>query len=465
MYIHNSLGRTKQEFVTREPGRVAMYVCGPTVQAEPHLGHGRAFVVFEMVRRWFTWRGFDVTYVRNITDIDDKIIRIAQERGVPFDVHAREMTASFHETMDALGVSAPDVEPWATDHIPQILDLIGELVANEHAYAAGGDVYFRVRSHATYGQLSGRNVDDLLVGARIEPGEAKEDPLDFALWKAAKEGEPSWPSPWGDGRPGWHIECSAMAREYLGEAFDIHGGGSDLTFPHHENEIAQSEAATGVDFANTWMHNGMLNLGGEKMSKSTGHVISLREAAATYPAEALWLFYLRAHYRSSLEYSLDLLDEAVAAQARLAAFRRRAGEAREPDEVYLARFVGAMEDDFNTPLAIGALFDLVREGNTRLDAGEDVGDLAATFDVIAGIFGLVPVERGTGEVPDDLRAVADGLGVTGATVDEVMEGLIAARAAARAEKDWGTADAIRDGLAGAGITLEDTPDGVRWYRS
>ncbi len=465
MRIHNTLGRSKQEFLPRESGKVAMYVCGPTVQAEPHLGHGRAFVVFEMVRRWFAWRGLDVTYVRNVTDVDDKIIRIAAERGVDFDAHAREMTASFHETMDALGLAAPDVEPRATEHIPQIIALIEELVAADHAYPAGGDVYFRVRSHATYGKLSGRNVDDLLVGARIEPGEAKEDPLDFALWKGAKAGEPSWPSPWGAGRPGWHIECSAMAREYLGEGFDIHGGGSDLIFPHHENEIAQSEAATGHAFAHFWMHNGMLNLGGEKMSKSTGHVISLKEAAASYPAEALWLFYLRAHYRSSLEYSLELLDEAVAAQARLAAFRRRAGEAAEPDEAYLARFVEAMEDDFNTPEVMSALFDLVREGNTRLDAGDDVGDLAATYDIVAGIFGLAPVERGPAAVPNEVRALADRLSVEGESLDDLMDGLLSARASARADRDWGTADAIRDGLAAAGITLEDTPDGARWYRS
>ncbi len=466
MRIHNTLGRELVEFRPREPGKVTMYVCGPTVQAAPHLGHGRAFVVFEMVRRYLTWKGFHVTYVRNVTDIDDKIIRIAAERGVSFDVHAREIESRFGETMAALGAEPPDLEPRATDHIPEIIALIEQLVAAGHAYVADGDVYFGVRSYPEYGKLSGRNVDDLLAGARVDPGDKKADPLDFALWKAAKPDEPSWESPWGEGRPGWHIECSAMARTYLGEGFDIHGGGDDLIFPHHENEIAQSEAATGVPFASYWMHNGMLNLGGEKMAKSTGHVIGLRQAVTDYPAPALWLFYLRAHYRSQLEHSLQLLDEAVASHARLDAFRRRvAGAGDHPDAVFLARFTAAMDDDFNTPEAIGVLFDLVREGNRRLDAGEDASDLAATFDVIAGILGFERGARTSSAAWPRLADLAAREGVAGEEAGDVVDGLIAARAAARANRDWERADAIRDDLAAAGVVLEDTPDGVRWYRS
>ena len=263
MQIHSTLSRATEPLDPREPGKVGIYVCGPTVQSVPHLGHGRAFVVFDVLRRHLIWKGFEVTYVRNITDVDDKIINAANERGVTFEQHAREMTAVFAESMAALDVLPPDVEPKATEHIPQMLDLIESLIDRGHAYATGGDVYFAVRSHPEYGKLSGRNIDELLSGARIEPGEVKRDPLDFALWKGAKEGEPFWDSPWGPGRPGWHIECSAMAREYLGDRFDIHGGGSDLIVPHHENEIAQAEAATGVLFSRQWMHNGMLNLGGE----------------------------------------------------------------------------------------------------------------------------------------------------------------------------------------------------------
>lgn len=463
MRIHSTLGRSTAELVPRD-GAVGIYMCGPTVQAVPHLGHGRAFVVFDVLRRYLRWRGLEVTYVRNITDVDDKIIAAAAERGVPFDQHAREMERAFADSMAALGVEPPDVEPRATEHIGEMHQLIALLIEKGHAYASGGDVYFSVRSHPDYGKLSGRNVDDLLSGARVEPGEAKRDPLDFALWKGAKPGEPAWDSPWGPGRPGWHIECSAMARAYLGEDFDIHGGGSDLIFPHHENEIAQSEAATGQPFARHWMHNGMLNLGGEKMSKSTGHVIDLVEAAASYPAPALRLFYLRAHYRSPLEYSLELLDESVAAWERLRAFRRRAGEAGEPDAEHLDRFVAAMEDDLATPEAISALFDLVREGNRRLESGEDVSGLVGAYDEIAGVLGLAERADDAG-VPEALGELLERLGIEAADLGAAMDGLVEARAAARAARDWDTADDIRDQVAAAGITLEDTPDGARWYRS
>jgi len=464
MRIHSTLGRATTELVPRDGDTVGIYMCGPTVQAPPHLGHGRAFVVFDVLVRHLEWRGWGVRYVRNVTDIDDKIIARAAERGVPWDEHAREMETVFAEAMGALGVAPPDVEPRATDHIPQMVDLIGVLVDRGHAYAAAGDVYFAVRSLPDYGKLSGRNPDDLRSGARVEPGEAKRDPLDFALWKGAKPGEPSWPSPWGPGRPGWHIECSAMAGEYLGDGFDIHGGGTDLIFPHHENEIAQSEAATGATFARFWMHNGMLNLAGEKMAKSTGHVIDLREAAARYPMAALRLFYLRAHYRSPLEYSIELLEESAAAWERLRAFRRRAGVAAAPDPRPVEAFASAMDDDLGTPEAISVLFDLVRDGNRRLDEGGDVADLAGAYDVMVGVLGLVEEEHGD-EVPEALGALLDAHHLEAASLGEAVDALVRLRTEARVVADWATADAIRNGLAAAGITLEDSPDGARWHRS
>ncbi len=465
MRIHSTLGRTTSELVPRDGDRVTIYMCGPTVQTVPHLGHGRAFVVFDVLRRYLRWQGLDVLYVRNVTDIDDKIIDAAAERGVPVDQHAREMEEVFRSAMHALCVEDPDVEPRATEHIAQMQELIATLIETGHAYPSDGDVYFSVRSFPEYGKLSGRNPDDLRSGSRVEPGEAKRDPLDFALWKGAKPGEPTWDSPWGPGRPGWHIECSAMARAYLGDGFDIHGGGSDLIFPHHENEIAQSEAATGTPFARFWMHNGMLNLGGEKMSKSTGHVIDLVEAAEQYPAAAIRLFYLRAHYRSPLEYSLDLLDESVAALERLRAFRRRAGEGSAPDDEFLGRFTAAMDDDLATPEAISALFDLVREGNRRLEAGESVADLAATYDTVVAVLGLGD-EATDDAIGPAVAALLEAHDLPAADdLESAVASLVDARAAARDDRDWATADDIRDGLAEAGITLEDTPDGVRWYRS
>ncbi len=463
MQIHSTLSRTTEPLEPRDPGKVGIYVCGPTVQAVPHLGHGRAFVVFDLLRRHLEWAGYDVTFVRNITDIDDKIINAANERGVTVEQHADEMIAVFAESMAGINVLPPDVEPKATEHIPQMLELIEALVERGHAYAADGDVYFAVRSHPDYGKLSGRDIDELLSGARVEPGEVKRDPLDFALWKGAKAGEPAWESPWGPGRPGWHIECSAMARHYLGDRFDIHGGGSDLVFPHHENEIAQAEAATGVPFARHWMHNGMLNLGGEKMAKSTGHVIDLVEASRDYPAAALRLFYLRAHYRSPLEYSLGLLDEAVAAWDRLRSFRRKVGEVDAPDQEYLARFAAALDDDLASQEAIAVLFDLVREGNRLIDAGESAAAMAGAYDVMVGVLGLTE-EKATA-IPDGLAPLLASQGIGADDLDSAMAALIEVRADARSAKDWATADAIRDGLATAGITIEDTADGARWYRA
>ena len=456
MYLFNTLGRRRVPFDPREPGKVAMYVCGPTVQAAPHLGHGRAAVVFDVVARYLRWRGYEVTYVRNVTDVDDKIIATALAEGVSTDEVVARSYAAFSEAFARLRVEPPTVEPWATHHIPEMIELIERLVETGHAYAAGGDVYFSVRSFADYGKLSGRDLDELLSGARIAPGDHKRDPLDFALWKAAKEGEPSWPSPWGPGRPGWHIECSAMARRYLGDDFDIHGGGQDLVFPHHENEIAQAEAATGKRFARYWLHNGMVNLGGEKMAKSTGHVVDLLGALDRWDPLAVRLFYLRTHYRKPIEFTEEALADAEASLRRLWAFRRRVDAVEAtPDRGVLDRFIAAMDDDFDVAGALAVVFEAVREGNRRLDAGEDVGGIAAAYDEVVGVLGLAE-EVAAVTIPDTLAARFG----TEATVDA----LVARREEARRARDWATADAIRDALAEVGIVVEDTPHGARWHR-
>lgn len=467
MKVFNTLGRRLETFSPREPGKVAMYVCGPTVQSEPHVGHGRAAVAFDVMRRYLRWRGYQVTYVQNVTDVEDKIIAEAQDRGVPVEELAKQMQDRFRTAYRALGVLEPDVEPRATDHIAQMQQLIGELIERGHAYPASGDVYYAVRSFPEYGKLSGHRIDELQSGARVEPGEHKRDPLDFALWKAAKPGEPRWPSPWGEGRPGWHIECSAMSMEYLGTGFDIHGGGTDLIFPHHENEIAQSEGATGERFARYWLHNGMINLGGEKMSKSTGHVIDLVTAIERFGGMAIRLFYLRAHYRTPQEYSESLLADAKAAIGRLWAFRRRVTEpvSAAPDEQVMAAFTEAMDDDFNTPAAVGVLFDAVREGNRRLDAGEDAGPVVAAFDEITGALGLIDTPAGLGGLEDAVAEIAARFGVDAeGGVEALLERLVDRRDEARRERDWVVADGIRSALADVGVILEDTPDGVRWHR-
>ena len=467
MRVFNTLGRSEQPLEPIEPGKIGMYVCGPTVQASPHLGHGRFMVAFDAVRRYLVWRGFDVTFVQNVTDVDDKIINIAAERGISPAELATEVTDRFHRTSEALNNLTPDVEPSATEHIPEMLTLISTLVDNGMAYEAQGDVYFRVRSDEGYGKLSGRNLDDLVAGARVEPGEAKEDPLDFALWKAAKPDEPSWDSPWGPGRPGWHIECSAMSAKYLGASFDIHAGGSDLIFPHHENEIAQSEGASGRAFAKYWLHNGMLNLAGEKMSKSTGHIVALDDAIDTHGGAAVRLFYLRAHYRSPLEFSEDLLADAAASLDRLKAFRRRSGDVHaDPHPASVQRFVDAMDDDFNTPVALSVLFEVVREGNRWLDRGESADEWVAAFDVIADVLGLDLSEGGLDDLVDQLGEVVAGAGLEPANdVAAMMDQLLERRWRARADKDWALADDIRDGLSSLGITIEDGADGTTWHRS
>ena len=462
MKVYTTLGRELVPFEPRDAGMVSMYVCGATVQAAPHLGHGRAAVVFDVIARYLDWLGFDVNYVRNITDVDDKIIAAAAAEGISIEEVSRRSWAAFSEAYRLLGTITPTVEPRATEHVPEMVGLVASLIERGHAYVVEGDVYFSVRSLPDYGKLSGHNPDELRVGARVEPGERKRDPLDFALWKSAKPGEPSWESPWGPGRPGWHIECSAMARQYLGDGFDIHGGGQDLIFPHHENEIAQSEGATGTTFVRYWLHNGMVNLSGEKMAKSTGHVVDLLGALHRWEPLAVRLFYLRTHYRKPLEFSEEAMADAEASLHRLWAFRRRAPLVVEdaPDADVIERFSSVLADDLDVAGGLGVLFDVVREGNRRFDAGEDAGPQVAAYDEIVAVFGLAEPATDVSDLQQQLVELADRFGSSGPDVDSLLE----RRGRARAERDWTTADAIRDALAAIGINVEDTADGARWHR-
>jgi cysteinyl-tRNA synthetase len=447
--VHSTLHHGLLPFEPREEGKVSMYVCGPTVQSEPHVGHGRSAVVFDVIRRYLSWRGFQVTYVMNITDVEDKIIAAAAESGETVGGLVTKMTARFRRAYQGLGVLPPDVEPKATEHIEDIVSLISTLMRRGLAYERDGSVYFSVRALESYGRLSGRDPDDLRSGYRIEVDEAKDDPLDFALWKAAKPGEPWWESPWGPGRPGWHIECSAMASRYLGVGFDIHGGGTDLIFPHHENEIAQSEGATGETFARYWLHNGMVNLSGEKMAKSTGQVVDLVSILDAQGGRGLRLLFLRAHYRSPIEYGEDLLESANDALDRLDRFRERAVPG-EPSKEAIEQFTAVMDDDFGTPQAVSLLFDLVREGNRAMDEGEEVSAIAGAVEVIVEVLGIDDAEPAP-----QFQAAID--------VEEI-ERLVGLRESAREDGRWEEADRIRDELAAAGIVLEDRPDGTRWLR-
>jgi len=451
--IFDTLTRAKREFVPIEPGHVRMYVCGMTVYDYCHIGHARVAVVFDVVQRWLRASGYRVTYVRNITDIDDKIIRRAAENGEAVGALTARFIGYMDEDFGALGVQKPDHEPRATGYVPEMLGMIETLERRDLAYrAAGGDVNYAVRKFPGYGKLSGKSLDELRAGERVEVDPGKHDPLDFVLWKRSKEGEPSWASPFGAGRPGWHIECSAMSTSLLGPRFDIHGGGEDLQFPHHENEIAQSEGATGQTFVNYWMHNGFVRVDDEKMSKSLGNFFTIREVLARYDPEVVRFFILRAHYRSPLNYSDRHLDEAKAGLERLyTALKGRGGGPAAVDwaEPYAARFKVAMEDDFNTPEAIAVLFELANEVNRTGSVA-----LAAQLRGLGGILGLLgrPAESYLkGELPAGWTA-------------ERVESLVAARAAAKKARDFAKADRIRKELLDAGIVLEDTPQGTTWRR-
>ncbi|HUO45692.1 MAG TPA: cysteine--tRNA ligase [Acidimicrobiia bacterium] len=466
MQVHSTLHRGLVELVPRHPGEISIYVCGATVQSEPHLGHGRYAVVFDVVRRYLTWRGNQVIYVRNITDIDDKIIVAAAAAGESVEARAERMAAIFSEAYERLGVLPPDIEPKATEHVPEMLELIQSLIDRGLAYSVeSGDVYFAVRAFEGYGKLSGRKIDELLAGARVEVSDLKHDPLDFALWKAAKAGEPSWDSPWGPGRPGWHIECSAMSAHYLGDGFDIHGGGSDLIFPHHENELAQSEGASGQTFARYWLHNGMVNLGGEKMSKSTGRVIGLTEAIDRFGGMTLRLFYLRAHYRSPLEFSEELLAAAGTAYQRLYRFLRRTIEVEDmPDPEVMEHFQAAMDDDFATPEALAVLYEAVSEANRLLDERKPAGTTVAAAREIMEVLGIRADAENLDGLALPLEELAESLNLPAGTSEELIGALLSARAAARAERDFTRSDVIREGLAAIGVVVEDTADGARWHR-
>ncbi len=456
--IYNSLTRRKEPFQPIEPGRVGMYVCGMTVYDLCHLGHARVLVVFDVVYRYLRHLGYEVTYVRNVTDIDDKIIDRANARHEPIAALTERYIEAMHEDAAALGVLPPTEEPRATTHIGEITAMIQRLIERGHAYlAANGDVYYAVASFPGYGRLSGKDPEDLRAGARVEVGEAKRDPLDFALWKAAKPSEPAWDSPWGPGRPGWHIECSAMSTHCLGNHFDIHGGGADLQFPHHENEIAQSEGATGEHFVNYWMHNGFVRIQEEKMSKSLGNFFTVRQILERYRPEEVRYFILTSHYRSPLNYDEDHLRQARAALTRLyTALRGLPPAEAASGEAFVERFHAAMDDDFNTPEALAVLFDLAREINRLRDAEpQRAAALGARLRALGGVLGLLQDD------PENWLRGTPGGGLE----DTRIQALIERRAAARKARDWAEADRIRDELQAAGVVLEDGPEGTTWRRA
>ena len=468
--IYNSLSRAKESFVPLTPGKVGMYVCGMTVYDYCHLGHARVMIVFDVAKRWLAAIGFDVTYVRNITDIDDKIIRRAAQNREPIDALTGRFIRAMDEDAAALGVLKPDIEPRATDSVQQMLDLIGQLVKKGFAYQAGnGDVYYSVREFRGYGKLSGKSLDELKAGERVEVDASKRDPLDFVLWKSAKPGEPSWDSPWGKGRPGWHIECSAMSERYLGEHFDIHGGGQDLQFPHHENEIAQSEGAHGHVFVNYWMHNGFVRVDDEKMSKSLGNFFTVREVLARYDAEVVRFFILRAHYRSEINYSDQNLDDAKSALTRLYTALKAVPVKAAPvdwDLPLARRFRDAMDDDFNTPEAVAVLFELATEVNRN--RSETAAIMLKSLGGVLGLLADDPTKFLQGRVVAKLNVTegSDTLeaSATIAHTAESIENLISARNAARKARNFAESDRIRDELLAAGILLEDAPAGTTWRR-
>jgi cysteinyl-tRNA synthetase len=450
--VYNTLSAQEEEFVP-QGDVVKMYVCGVTPYAESHLGHAMSYIVFDMVRRYLEFRGYKVKYVQNFTDIDDKIINRAQQAGVTPGELAEKFIAQYFADMDRLNVRRADVYPRATEEVPKIIEVVKGLMDKGHAYESGGDVYFSVKSDADYGKLSHQSLDALQAGARVEVGVDKEHPLDFALWKAAKPGEPCWESPWGKGRPGWHIECSAMSMRYLGETLDIHGGGQDLIFPHHENEIAQSEGFTGVTpFVKYWMHNGFVQLGGEKMSKSLGIFVTLKQALDRFSPDALRLFILSSHYRSPINFS----EEGVAAaekgmerlrQAASADSKRGTGDSSGAvdSEAYRQRFIEAMDHDFNSPQALAALFDLAREINRTMDQGGDPQEARQTLRELSGVLGF------SFEGPEiDLAA------------KPFIDLLVSLRTELRKEKHWQMADRVRTSLKDLGVVLEDTPHGTVW---
>ena len=461
MQIYNSQTRKKEEFVPIHPGEARIYACGPTVYDYFHIGNARPFIVFDVLRRYLEHRGYKVTFVQNFTDIDDKMIRRANQEGITVKELGDRFIAEYYKDAGALGIRPATVHPRATEHIGDIIKLVKTLQDKGYAYEVNGDVYFDVKKDTAYGKLSGQNMDDLEAGARIDVDDVKHDPADFALWKAQKPGEPAWPSPWGMGRPGWHIECSAMSMKYLGETFDIHCGGKDLLFPHHENEVAQSECATGKPFAHYWMHNGFINIDNEKMSKSLGNFFTVRDILKEYDAEDVRMFMLSAQYRSPINFSRDMIAQAHASLQRLYTardnmeFLRKNAPDKEmtADEQALlervkesvARFDAAMDDDMNTADAMGALFEIVKDANVTLNAGSSkaaIEAVLATLKELSSVLGIMTKEAEE-KLPEEIQQMADE------------------RAQARKNKDWKRSDELRDALKAAGYAVEDTKQGQK----
>ena len=468
--LYNTLTQKKEDLAPFEGKKVRIYVCGPTVYSSAHLGHARAAVTFDIIQRFLKKIGYDVTYVRNFTDIDDKIINKSKETGIPSEEISRIYTEEYIEDMASLGVQTPDFQPKVTEHIAEIIELIKTIIDKGYAYRSGDDVFFSIKKFPGYGKLSKRTPEEMLAGARIDINEQKEDPLDFALWKGAKPGEPWWESPWGKGRPGWHIECSAMSMKYLGKSFEIHGGGKDLIFPHHENEIAQSESATGVEFVRHWVHNGLIQINREKMSKSVGNIINVREALSRWSKEAIRLFFLSHHYQNPADFSDSTMDENESALERIYITLKRAEDLKKDKErvdVELASNLGrfktawleAMYDDFNTADAVGNLFDLVRAINRSIDStgwsstlSESIEELRA-FGSTMGILELAPDDYLKRE-----KLTKINLEITEVEIQDLIE----ERNKARTEKNWKRADEIREYLSEKGILLEDSKQGTIW---
>lgn len=463
--LYNTLTRRVEPLKTREPGHVRMYVCGVTVYDHAHIGHGRCYTLFDVLARYLDWIGVKLTYVRNVTDIEDKIINRSNESGIPFFELCDQMTEAFSDDMDALGCRRPEIEPRATKHIDEMLALIEALEKKGVAYRVDGDVYFSVPDYPPYGRLSRRRLEDLQAGARVDVGDLKRNPCDFVLWKAEKPGEPKWESPFGPGRPGWHIECSAMATKYLGQPFDLHGGGEDLVFPHHENEIAQSEAATGTPFVGHWMHVAFLRMGEEKMSKSLGNFVTIRSALEEHPREALRLALLQTHYRSPLEFAPSVIDEAQRTLVRLyetlaridATGATSAGEDAADAATCRKEFREALADDLNTPRALAAMHDGVRAANRLLDGGKhpEAVAVAAALRETGSVFGLLQ-----GDPTETLESWRRDRAAEAGLSEKQIEAIIERRRDARKAKDFAAADAARDELLAAGIDVKDNPDGT-----
>ena len=464
MKIYNSQTRRKEEFVPIEPGKVRIYSCGPTVYNYFHIGNARPFIMFDLLRRYLEYRGYEVKFVQNFTDIDDKMIKRANEEGTTVEELGDRFIAEYFKDADALGIHRATVHPRATRHIGDIIGLIKRLEKNGLAYKVNGDVYFDTEAFPDYGKLSGQNLEDLEAGARIDVDDAKRHPMDFALWKAQKPGEPAWPSPWGMGRPGWHIECSAMSMKYLGETIDIHCGGKDLLFPHHENEIAQSEGATGKPFVHYWMHNGHINVDNQKMSKSLGNFFTVRDISKEFDLEAVRMFMISAHYRSPVNFSKEMIEQSKAALDRLYTARdnwtflldhapeRELNEAEQAliakGREAVAKFDEAMDDDLNTADAIGAIFELVKEGNLAITADTARAAIKSTLSTLKEMTDVLGIlARENDAIPDDIKA------------------LVEQRKQARAEKNWAESDRLRDEITARGFVLEDTPKGAKVRRA